>query len=368
MDFVRRNSFWVGVAALVVLAALLYLVGVKRLAAMNQRQRGELVKVADQVRTKAAAKDLVGESEVEAAQQYQVQLKTQYQEALEAVRAQAVDLYKPLPNVPPSECTEYSTAEGTIIQMPSPSAFKLRYPEAVAELPTMLESAGIAVEPGAIALPLLSGAPPNDQTILQLQQQYWLIRDVVEVLKEKQVQLDRLGSLVETGGAGPGAGQFGGPSAFMGAMGPGFGPPAGVFEARARTGSMALAGTDDLGLTGAMSRLLAQRPFRLVAVLDFAELPRLIEALLSLPRMTLVRGIQIERTAPPGREAILKPSVRVDISVLTFDRYRGVVPAEVAQPPATSQPEEVTQSQAAPQPQEPTQPQEVAQPQAVSQP
>jgi len=103
----------------------------------------------------------------------------------------------------------------------------------------------------------------------------------------------------------------------------------------ARRFSQLASGT--VGITTEMQKLFyqTQRRVRLVAVMDFRDLPVLIEALLNMKhfgtdtaRLSLVRSVSVSKTSEFG-EAPLKPEVRVDIRALCFDRYQEFVESVV---------------------------------------
>jgi hypothetical protein len=222
MDFLRRQSFWVVVGGLLVVALVVYLVGVRRLASEDARLNRDLADADKQVKDLSASADVPSEKWVEAAEQYEKELQGEYQEALKRIQERAVDLYKTLPNIQPADCVTQKDKEGKDYLLPTGAVFKTRYPEAVAELQKMLADAHIVARPPGIVLPQLTGAIPSDDVILRVQRTYWLLRDVVDALAEARVPVDEVFLLREEGS--PEAGQFGpsgpsGPSGREGRMG-----------------------------------------------------------------------------------------------------------------------------------------------------
>lgn len=207
MDFLRRQSFWVVVGGLLVVALVVYLVGVRRLASEDARLNRDLADADKQVKDLSASAEVPSEKWVEAAEQYEKELQGEYQEALKRIQERGVDLYKTLPNIPPADCVTQKDKEGKEYLLPTGAVFKTRYPEAVAELDKMLVDAHIVVRPPGVTLPQLTGAIPSDDAIIRLQKMYWLLRDVVDALAEGRVPVDEVFVLREEGS--PEAGEFG---------------------------------------------------------------------------------------------------------------------------------------------------------------
>ena len=91
-----------------------------------------------------------------------------------------------------------------------------------------------------------------------------------------------------------------------------------------------------VGVTTEMNKLFsaatvpsAQRQFRLVVRMDSRELPVLIASLLNMPRLTMVRTVEVYRSPTAIGERPAKPEVRVDIRALCFDRYQEFIPTEM---------------------------------------
>jgi hypothetical protein len=339
MDFLRRNGFWVAVGAVLVVALVLWLAGVQVTAAQNRGLRRELGDTVEEVRGLAGTQPLRNQLWVEKAEQYEAELRTQYEQALDLVQGRSVDAHKLLPRINAEDCETVRISDDETALVPKGALFKSRYPEVVAELRERLESANISVGVGAIGMPLLTGAIPDPPTVLLLQRRYWLLRDVVDALVEHEVKVNRLVFLTEEAaedrpdmfGGGPEGGALA-PMAVpeeLRAMGGG-----GRSESEALRQYRQLA-AGDVGTTTAMNLLFApgphgpgQRRVRLVVMMDERQLPVLIQALLSMSRLTLVRTVEMERVLQPG-EQVRSPEVRVDIRALCFDRYRKFVPTEV---------------------------------------
>jgi len=341
MDFLRRHSFWVVLGGLLVVALAVYVLGVARLAGQNARLRRDLVATDKQVKDLGAGGELRSKQWVDAAQQYETELQGEYQAALKLIEERAVDRYKTLPNIQPTDCVPRRDQEGKEYLLPTGAEFKTRYPEAVAELEAKLQGAQILVGLQAIRLPQLTGEIPDDDRIVALQSWYWLLRDVVDALAASGVPVDEVVLLTEEFSTE--GGPFGSPTmrmdegAGMSMMptetAPDFATMLGS-EGGPGGGGMAerFAGSD-VGVTTAMQELFfgSQRRVRLVVQMDFRQLPPLIKALTSMPRLTLVRSVNVYRVSPYG-EAAVKPLVRVDIRALCFDRLSKFVPREVVQP------------------------------------
>ena len=340
MDFLRRNPVWVAVGAMLVLALVLYLVFVQPLAAENSQGRQDVTAVTQEVDGLASSPEIPNRSWVDAFKSYQENLRTQYQQALQVLESDAVDRYKLLPGILTSQCRT-TIAEGREVQIPQPAAFQAKYRGAVAELESVLRRAGIQLEPGVIGLPPdLAGVTPDEKLIIPLQQRYWLLREVAESF-ENRVRIDRLELLEEEGAqlGVPGEMGFEGPRMFRTRFegdlfgGAGGGGREGMGESVALTSFVQQAGVD-LGITTEMQQLFyqQQRRVRLVATMDPRELTKLVQALLSMERLSLVRSVDCRRVWEPG-EPVYRPLVRVDVRVLCFDRYRKFVPPEVTEQP-----------------------------------
>lgn len=339
-------------------ALLLYLLVVLPTASANARLRGEIRQAKDKVTGLVASGNLPSLKWVEAAEQYQARIKTQYEKTFKLLQVAAVDKYERLPNIPESDSVPRQSPDGVEYLLPKGAAFKTRYPEAVEGLRRLLLDAGIRVEPQAVALPRLTGEIPDPTVILELQRRYWLARDVIEALVQNQVPVDGLLLLVEEGGGREGGpGGLVGRSGMLGEGGPGGG---GVIMPSARPLDLEVSGgggrrrgretevqrrfsqllSGSVGGTTEMNELFspwaappAQRRIRLVADMDFREVPLLIAALVNMkhqgaPRLTLVRTVNIQK-ALTSYETPVKPVVRVDIRALCFDRYEKFVPAEI---------------------------------------
>ena len=344
MDFLGRYGFWVGVGVVLLTALVLGLVGVQRVAAQNRGMRDEFKEMDEQVRLLTESGDLPSERSVEAAEQYRTSLRTQYEKNLELIESRAVDPYRRLPGIVDADCVSRETTEGETYLLPRGAAFKTRYPEVVEELGKMVQNAGIVLRSPGIALPQLTGAMPSDELVLRLQRQYWLLREVVDALVEDRV-VDEVLLLAEE------AGLQGGP------RGPGMATGRGGMEesvvsaasmvgefriserARGREsaarGTFARLVTGNVGISTEMNKLFslsgtspAQRRVRLVVVMDFREIPVIIQALMNMDRLTLVRTVSWQKSAESFEEAPSKPEVRVDIRALCFDRYQEFVPTE----------------------------------------
>jgi len=356
MDFLRRYAFWVVLGAVLVAALLFYLVGVLPTASANAKLRRQILKAKDEVAKLAASGNLPNTKWVEAAEQYQAAIKTQYENVLKVLETAAVDKYERLPNIPEADCIPRQSPDGTQYLVPKGAVFKTRYPEAVAELVDMLRKAGIRAQPQAVALPRLTGEIPDAPVILELQRRYWLARDVIETLVNNQVPVDELLLLLEEGGmeqgGGPGMmaarpvlgeGGAGGPGVIMPSMS-GYlqeftrGARRGRETETERRFSQLLAGS--VGVTTEMNELFsplasppAQRRLRLLVNMDFRDVPLLIAALADMkhhdrPRLTLVRTVTI-RKALDTYETPVKPVVRVEVRALCFDRYEKFVSPEM---------------------------------------
>jgi hypothetical protein len=341
MDFLRRYSFWVVLGGLLVVAVAVYVLGVERLVGENARLSRELAAADKQVKDLAAGGELRGEAWVKAAEQYETELRGEYQKALELIQSHAVDRYKTLPNIQPTDCVPRRDQEGQDFLLPTGAVFKTRYPEAVADLQAKLQGAQVLVTPEAVRLPQLGAEIPSEDRIIALQSWYWLLSDAVDALVGSGVPVDEVLLLGEefTTQGGPFGGSGGrmdeGGAMSMTAPEPAFdfgqlsgteGGPGGGGMAERFTGS-------EVGVTTAMQELFfqTQRRLRLVVQMDFRELPMLIKALTEMPRLTLVRTVAVYR-ATEYDEAAVKPVVRVDIRALCFDRGKQFAPTEVARP------------------------------------
>jgi hypothetical protein len=341
MDFLRRHSFWVVLGGLLVVAVAVHVLGVARLGRENARLSRDLAATDKQVKDLAVGGELRSEAWVKAAEQYETELQGEYQATLKLIEERAVDRYRTLPNIQPTDCVPRRDQEGQEYVLPTGAVFKTRYPEAVAELEAKLQGAQMLVGLQAIRLPRLAGEIPDDDRIVALQSWYWLLRDVVDALAGSGVPVDEVALLTEEFSAE--GGPFGGPG---GGMGEGAGMPAMPTEVASDFGSMMEAeggpggggmaerfAGSDVGVTTAMQELFfgSQRRVRLVVQMDFRQLPLLLKGLTSMPRLTLVRSVNVYRVSPYG-EAAVKPLVRVDIRALCFDRLSKFVPREVVQP------------------------------------
>ncbi len=345
MDFLGRYGFWVGVGVVLLAALVLGLVGVQRVAGQNRRMRDEFKDMDQQVRLVAESEDLPSERSVEDAEQYRTSLRTQYEKNLELIQSRAVDLYRRLPGIVDADCVSRETPEGETYLLPRGAAFKTRYPEVVADLDKMVQDAGIVLGSPGIALPQLTGAMPSDELVLRLQRQYWLLREVVDALVEDRV-VDEVLFLAEEAGL---EGARRGPSMAMmrGGMEESAVSSARVaeefraFETARRGGESEARGTfgrlvtGNVGISTEMNKLFspwgtssAQRRVRLVVVMDFREIPVIIQALMNMDRLTLVRTVSWQKSAESFEEAPSKPEVQVDIRALCFDRYQEFVPTE----------------------------------------
>lgn len=344
MDFLGRYGFWVGVAVVLLAALVLGLVGVQSVAGQNRRMRDEFKDMDQQVRLVAESGDLPSERAVEDAEQYRTSLRTQYEKNIELIQSRAVDLYRRLPGIVDADCVSRETPDGETYLLPRGAAFKTRYPEAAEELDRMVQDAGIVLRSPGIGLPQLTGAMPSDELVLRLQRRYWLLREVVDALVENRV-VDEVLLLTEEAGL---EGGRRGPSMAMmrGGMEESAVAPASMAEefrtfettrgreSAART-TFARLVTGNVGISTEMNKLFspwgtspAQRQVRLVVVMDFREVPVIIQALMNMDRLTLVRTVSWQKSAESFEEAPSKPEVRVDIRALCFDRYQEFVPTE----------------------------------------
>lgn len=344
MDFLGRYGFWVGVGVVLLAALVLGLVGVQRVVGQNRRMRDEFKDMDQQVRLVAESEDLPSERSVADAEQYRTSLRTQYEKNLELIQSRTVDLYRRLPGIVDADCVSRETPEGETYLLPRGAAFKTRYPEAAEELDKMVQDAGIVLRSPGIALPQLTGAMPSDELVLGLQRRYWLLREVVDALVENRV-VDEVLFLTEESGL---EGGRRGPSMAMmrGTMEESALSPVGVGEgfrtfetARGREsearGTFGRLVTGNVGISTEMNKLFspwgtssAQRRVRLVVVMDFREIPVIIQALMNMDRLTLVRTVSWQKSAESFEEAPSKPEVQVDIRALCFDRYQEFVPTE----------------------------------------
>jgi hypothetical protein len=341
MDFLRRQSFWVVMGGLLVVALAVYLLGVQRVASEDARLSRDLADTDKQLKDLSGSADVPSERWVEAAEQYQKDLQGEYQKALELIRSRAIDPYKTLPNIQPTDCLARQDKEGKQYLLPTGAVFKTRYPEAVTALQVKLQGAHIVAGPQAVFLPQLTGEIPDDERVIMLQSRYWLVSDVVDALVDSQVPVDELLRLTEEFTEEAGRFGGGGPEGMGEGAAAAVAPPEGLFGP---TGGMGEGGMSerfagsDVGVTTAMQELFyqgsdthPQRRLRLVVQMDFRELPILIRALTDMPRLTLVRTVSVYRASPYG-EAAVKPLVRVDIRALCLDRLSKFLPTEVARP------------------------------------
>ncbi len=343
MDFLRRYGFWVATGVVLLVAAALFVFGVQRAAAENRQMRSDLKSEAEKVKQFASSGDLPDRRSVEAYEQYEASLQKEYLEGLELIKSRSVDYYnRRLPNVAAVDCVTRQTPDGDEYLVPRGAAFKTAYPQAVAGLAERLQSRGIAVGTPGVALPRLAGAIPEPDLILNLQSQYWLLSDVVDalvgtpVVDEVVFLRENLGPEREmrgSAGGGPEAGALM-PAASSETL-RSFEPSAGGRESEAmQTFSNLVSGS--IGVTTEMNKLFsvatvppAQREFRLVVRMDSRELPLLIASLMNMPRLTLVRTVEVYRSPTAIGEKPVKPEVRVDIRALCFDRYQQFIPTEV---------------------------------------
>ncbi len=343
MDFLRRYGFWVATGVVLLVAAVFFVVGVQGAAAENRQMRSELKSEAEKVKQFAGSGDLPDRRSVEAYEQYEASLQKEYEEELELIKSRSVEYYnRRLPNVTDVDCDPRQTPEGEDYLVPSGPAFKTAYPQAVAGLTARLQNRGIAVGSPGVALPRLAGAIPDPDLILYLQSQYWLLSDVVDALVETPV-IDEVVFLREDLGArremrratggGPEQGALmatGGAEDFRG-----FEPSSGGRGSEAMQTFTNLV-TGSVGVTTEMNKLFsaaavpsAPRQFRLVVRMDSRELPVLIASLMNMPRLTMVRTVEVYRSPTAIGEKPTKPEVGVDIRALCFDRYQEFVPTEV---------------------------------------
>ncbi|MCK4298659.1 MAG: hypothetical protein KAX80_03960 [Planctomycetes bacterium] len=346
MDSLGRYGFWVGVGVVLVAALVLGLVGVQGVAGQNRRMRDEFKDMDQQVRLVAESGDLPSERSVEDAEQYRTSLRTQYEKNLELIQSRAVDLYRRLPGIVDADCVSRETPEGETYLLPRGAAFKTRYPEAAEELGKMVQDAGIVLRSPGIGLPQLTGAMPSDELILRLQRRYWLLSEVVDALVENRV-VDEVLLLteevgLEEGRRGPSMAMMRGGMEESAVLSRSVGQEFRAFETtRGREseahGTFARLVTGNVGISTEMNKLFspwgtssAQRQVRLVVVMDFREIPVIVQALMNMDRLTLVRTVSWQKSAESFEEAPSKPEVRVDIRALCFDRYQEFVPTEEA--------------------------------------
>jgi len=347
MDFLRRYGFWVATGVVLLVAAVFFVVGVRRAAAENQRLRSEIKSEAEKVSQLASRKDLPDRRLVEAYEQYEANLQKEYEEELNLIKSRSVDYYnRRLPNVADADCVTRQTPDGQEYLVPRGAAFKTAYPQAVAGLIARLQSRGIIVGTPGVALPRLAGAIPEPDLILDLQSQYWLLSDIVDALVKTPV-VDEVIFLGEELGAGREMRAAAGGRPEAGALMPASGGESlrGFESTSGGRGSEAMQTFTNLvsgsvGVTTEMNKLFspgsvppAQRQFRLVVRMDSRELPVLIASLMNMSRLTMVRAVEVYRSPTPYGEKPTKPEVRVDIRALCFDRYQEFVPAEVGAQP-----------------------------------
>jgi hypothetical protein len=347
MDLLKRNLFWVVLGAIVIVAVVLFVASgsvASANAQLVQQQQAALQKV----KGLSASANLPTEAWVQAYDQYRAGVQSAYDELLQTIDDHSVDPYKRLPNIVDTQCSS-QMINGEEVSIPIGAYFADAYPRAVAELYTTLNNAGISAVPGTtLGLGALVGPVPDQATILELQRQYWLVRDVVESLVRHQVALDSLMWVAEEF-EGRGSSGLGGEPVMdqsvvqfprftdlgMNAIG------------RRRSGGRSeasmimeqLAGGMTLGVTTTMNEFFspyasppAQRKLRLVCTIDFREVPLLLAALEELgsgdgpSRLSLVRKVSLQQLPSTGRVA---PLVQADIRALVFDRYSEFQPIVV---------------------------------------
>jgi len=346
MDVLKRNLFWVGVGALTVAAVVGYVL-TGSVASANEKIRKKLDDRRQQLEQLASGGALWNEAALKAYEQYQEQVEAAYEQALEFIQKRSVDPYKLLPNVVATDCVE-ETVDGRKVLRPIGSIFASRYPQAVAQLAAKLEASGINAVPGALGLPALTGPVPDKETIWELQRRYWRVHDVVEALIRHKVRLDQLLWIGEESGEDGRGGMGMGPrldesvvtlprvpDTRFSATGTRGGGPS---ESSARLQQLTSGG---LGVTTKMNEFFspvanppAQVALRVIAVLDFRELPKLLAALEGLgaggewSRLSLVRKVDFQHIPSTGRPV---PRVRVDMRALVFERYSEFAPVVVTQ-------------------------------------
>lgn len=191
MELAKKYLFWIVMAAVVVIVVVADVLVVGGMQAGIVRERQELRTTLDGAeKLHSDPGFIVAKASLEDYTRFKEDMKTKVENNIDFYRTLSFDLYKPLPGT-----------EGHIgsNKLPSAAAFRTAYPVAMEELRQKLLSAGIQLAEGAWMLHDSGTTMPRDKDIFLAQVDYWLLRDIIDVLSDRALKVKRLeGVTVDT--------------------------------------------------------------------------------------------------------------------------------------------------------------------------